>query len=70
MEVKMFVCSRPEEAEIQINDWLRSRSVQLHHITQSQSEKGGKLLFVVSVYFTDNTYSSCLQKAEREHVFG
>ena len=54
MQVKMFVHSTPVDAEKAIGQWLKKHDVTIHHITQSQSEKSGSFVFVVSVFFQQN----------------
>ena len=51
MEVKMFVSGNPDEVQQQINDWLSDNEVEVKHIGQSQSEKNGRFLFIVSLFF-------------------
>jgi hypothetical protein len=50
-EVKMFIHKDPREAERAVSAWLRENPVQIQHITQSQSEKGGHFVFVLSIFF-------------------
>lgn len=52
MEVKMFVTENPANAEAQVNEWLRSNPAKVHHVAQSQSEKNGRFVFVMSIYYT------------------
>ena len=52
MEVKLFVHQSAKEAENAVNDWLKQNPVDIKHIGQSQSEKGGKFVFIISVYYT------------------
>ena len=51
--VKIFVMHDPSEAEKLINQWLQKNNVSIHHIGQSQSEKGGKFIFTLSVFFSN-----------------
>lgn len=51
MEVKMFVADRPEIAEASINDWLKESGAKVLYIGQSQSERNGKFVFVISVFY-------------------
>lgn len=51
-KLKMFVHNNPKEAEKEISNWLYTNAVHIHHITQSQSEKGGNFVFVVSIYYS------------------
>ena len=52
---KMFMHSDPETAIKQVNEWLSCTDVNIQHICQSQSEKGGRFIFVISVFYTSNT---------------
>lgn len=52
MEVKMFVCSNPEAAEKEVARWLGQNPVTITHITQSQSERGGSFVFVLTLFYT------------------
>jgi len=54
MEVKLFIAEKPELAEAQINDWLSSNGAIVHHVCQSQSEKNGRFVFVISIYYSKN----------------
>lgn len=51
-EMKMFVHSQPGEAEKEVSEWLKTNPVNLHHIAQSQSERGGNFVFVVSLFYS------------------
>lgn len=51
MEVKMFVAGNPNEVENELNDWLQQNNVHIQHIGQSQSEKNGRFVFVVSLFY-------------------
>lgn len=51
MEVKMFIDSKPEMVENQLNTWLAKERIRVCHITQSQSERNGKFVFVISVFY-------------------
>jgi hypothetical protein len=52
MMVKTFVADHPETAEKKVNEWLNRNRVKLHHVGQSQSEKGGKFVFVLSLFYS------------------
>jgi len=54
LQVKMFVHGNPIDAEKAIGQWLKQNDVTIHHITQSQSEKNGSFVFVVSLFFQQN----------------
>jgi hypothetical protein len=53
LQVKMFVHNDPREAEKAISLWLRQNDVKVSHIAQSQSEKNGSFVFVVSVFYSE-----------------
>jgi hypothetical protein len=55
LQVKMFIHNDPREAEDAIAQWLQQHDVTIHHLTQSQSEKNGKFLFVLSVFYAANS---------------
>jgi hypothetical protein len=51
MQVKMFVHHKFDGIEKEINDWMATSKAHICHIAQSQSEKQGKFVFVVSLYY-------------------
>jgi hypothetical protein len=51
MEVKMFVHNSPDSAEKELNEWLLKQRIRVCHVTQSQCERQGRFVFVVSVFF-------------------
>jgi hypothetical protein len=53
-QIKMFVHSNPIDAEKAIGEWLQENDVRIHHIAQSQSEKGGKFVFVITLFYLTN----------------
>jgi hypothetical protein len=52
LEVKIFMDRDPEVVSENLNLWMESNPVRIHHIGQSQSEKNGKFVFIISVFFT------------------
>jgi hypothetical protein len=52
MKMKIFSGNSYEQTEVEVNDWLSSHQVMIRHICQSQCERNGKLLFLISVFFT------------------
>ena len=54
IEVKMFVQNNPKDAERAISQWLKENDVTVHHIAQSQSEKGGHFIFVLTLFYIAN----------------
>lgn len=51
LQVKLFVFYTLENIEQEVNEWIRRHQVQVHHITQSQCEKQGKFVFVLSLFY-------------------
>lgn len=54
VQVKMFIQNNPKDAEKAISQWLNENDVIIHHIAQSQSEKGGHFVFVVTLFYLQN----------------
>jgi len=54
VQVKMFIHDQPKDAEKAISQWLKENDVTIHHIVQSQSEKGGNFMFVVTIFYLSN----------------
>lgn len=55
IQVKMFVHNNPKDAEVAISQWLKENDVAIHHIAQSQSERGGSFVFVMTVFYQRNS---------------
>ena len=51
MEVKLFVHNSAYEAEAALKVWLIKENASIQYIGQSQSEHGGKFVFIVSVFY-------------------
>jgi len=51
VQVKMFIFSSPKDAEKAVAQWLKENDVIIHHIAQSQSEKGGSFVFVLTLFY-------------------
>ncbi|MFL5772567.1 MAG: hypothetical protein ACJ75F_05385 [Flavisolibacter sp.] len=51
MEVKMFIHHTLDMVEKNVNDWLAQTKISIRHITQSQCERQGKFVFVMSVFY-------------------
>ncbi len=62
MEVKIFVHQSAKEAEREVNKWMEQNNVSIQYIGQSQSEKSGKFVFVISVFYTRTASYMQLQK--------
>jgi hypothetical protein len=54
LQVKSFVAGDPEKVEQNINEWLRQNNVVVHHIGQSQSERNGRFVFVINLFYSPN----------------
>jgi hypothetical protein len=54
VEVKMFVYNNTREAEKALSQWLKENDVTIHHIAQSQSEKNGSFVFVITLFYIPN----------------
>lgn len=52
MEVKMFIHSGPDLAEKDVNEWLSQNPVRVCHVTQSQCERQGRFVLIISVFYT------------------
>ena len=62
MQTKIFVHSSAEAAEKALNDWLEVNNVQVQYIGQSQSEQGGRFVFIISVFYAWHETFQKLQK--------
>jgi hypothetical protein len=51
MQVKMFIHHTLDLIEKEINQWLTEQNIAVCHITQSQCERQGRFLFVISVFY-------------------
>lgn len=54
VQVKMFVHNNPKDAEKAIAQWLKENDVIIHQVTQSQSEKGGSFVFVITLFYVQS----------------
>ena len=55
VQLKIFVNRDVKEAEKAISQWLAQNDVTIEHLAQSQSEKGGSFVFVMSVFYRENS---------------
>jgi len=53
-QVKMFTYNNPKDAEKAVGQWLNENDVSIQHVTQSQSEKGGHFVFVITLFYVSN----------------
>lgn len=51
-QLKTFVFNNITEAEESVNQWLQNNDVTIEHFVQSQCEKSGTFLFVISIVYT------------------
>lgn len=49
--MKVFTASSISLVEKEVNDWLQAQNVKLLHVAQSQSEKGGRFVFTISLFY-------------------
>jgi hypothetical protein len=50
-EVKLFISTDPEKVQGDIGDWLNENKVRIQHIGQSQSERNGRFVFIISLFY-------------------
>lgn len=50
--LKTFVFNNITEAEEKVNHWLQNNDVTIEHLVQSQCEKGGAFVFVISIMYS------------------
>lgn len=62
MEVKMFIQHSLDAVEEKVNEWLSQNQVSIQHITQSQCERQGKFVFVMSVFYEKKAESIRMYK--------
>jgi hypothetical protein len=53
LKVKMFIHNTVDTVENEVNQWIAANDIEPCHITQSQSEKQGRFVFVMSVFFRE-----------------
>jgi len=49
--MKVFTAAAISQVEKEVNTWLQTQEVKLLHVTQSQSEQGGRFVFTVSLFY-------------------
>ena len=52
VKVKMFTHKDPEAVEAMVNNWLHENNVEVQHIGQSQSERNGNFVFILSLFYS------------------
>jgi hypothetical protein len=48
---KLFIRKDLDGLEEEVNDWISSNNIQVSHFAQSQCERRGFLLFVLTVFY-------------------
>jgi hypothetical protein len=56
MQVKMLTAASVELVEKELNHWLSLNNVTVQHVGQSQCERNGNLLIVLSVFYKSNNH--------------
>ena len=51
MKMKMFIHNSPEGAQDEVNKWLGENEVDLCHVVQSQCERQGRFVLILSVFY-------------------
>lgn len=51
VQVKMFIANNPRDAEKSVDEWLKENDVMIYQIAQSQSEKNGSFVFVLTIFY-------------------
>jgi len=51
MKVKLFVRHSLDDVEMAVNEWMKQEEILVSHVAQSQCEKQGKFVFVMSVFY-------------------
>ena len=55
-KVKLFILSSPEAAEEKLQEWFQAhQDIEIDHIGQSQSERNGRFLFIISIFYRSLT---------------
>jgi hypothetical protein len=52
VEMKVFVDRDPIAVQHSVNNWLKANNVTIQHYGQSQSEKNGNFVFIVTLLYT------------------
>ncbi|MGE5521907.1 MAG: hypothetical protein ACM3VS_18435 [Candidatus Dadabacteria bacterium] len=51
-EMKIFIDKDPNAVEGSVNKWLKENRVSIQHFGQSQSERNGNFVFIITVLYT------------------
>jgi hypothetical protein len=52
VKMKTFTDQDPAIVERKVNDWMNAHNVKIRHVGQSQSEKSGRFVFIISVFYS------------------
>lgn len=50
-KIRLFTGDDPQRVARDLEEWLAAASPSLLHVAQSQCERNGKLLFVLSIFY-------------------
>ncbi len=51
LKVKLFIQNSVEDIEVKINEWIYKNDIKICQVTQSQSEKMGRFIFVFTILY-------------------
>ena len=51
VKAKMFAGNNFEQIEKAVNDWLNRQNIIVQHIGQSQCERNGNLLLLITIFY-------------------
>lgn len=51
IRLKMFVRHSLDQLEEEVNEWIEQENIMVRHVTQSQCEKQGRFVFVMSLFY-------------------
>lgn len=52
LRLKIFSAHDPAVVEQMVNQWLSTQNVSVRHTGQSQSEKSGRFVFTISLFYS------------------
>jgi hypothetical protein len=52
LRLKVFSAHEPGIVEQMVNQWLSTQNVSVRHTGQSQSEKSGRFVFTISLFYS------------------
>ena len=57
--IKLFIDKNPLVVEEKVNSWLKENDVVLQHLGQSQSEKNGNFIFIITLIYAPKVFNAC-----------